>query len=66
MFQTESASEKEFSSWSELYVWVAEEEKSTSRVPIQGLLKNGAKFHEDKYFGSSEYKLAFTEELPKS
>lgn len=26
------------------------------------MLKNGAKFSEDKYFGSSEYKLAFTEE----
>ena len=62
MFQTESASEKEFSGWNELYVWVAEEEKFTSRVPIHGLLKNGAKFQEDKYFGSSEYKLSFTEE----
>ena len=48
MFQTESASEKEFSGWNELYVWVAEEEKFTSRVPIHGLLKNGAKFQEDK------------------
>jgi hypothetical protein len=62
MFQTEVASEKEFSDWNELYAWVADEEKYTSRVPIQGLLKNGAKFQEDKYFGSSEYKLAFTEE----
>lgn len=62
MFQTEVASEKEFSDWNELYAWVADEEKSTSRVSIQGLLKNGAKFQEDKYFGSSEYNLAFTEE----
>lgn len=61
MFETEAASEKEFSNWSELQTWVDEEEKSTSRISIQGLLKKGADFHEDKYFGSSDYKLRFTE-----
>jgi len=61
MFETEAASEKEFSNWSELQTWVNEEEKSTSRISILGLLKNSAKFYEDKYFGCPDYKLAFTE-----
>jgi len=62
MFQTEVGSEREFLDWSDLYAWVAEEEKSTSRISIPGMLKNGAKFQEDKYFGSSEFKIGFTEE----
>ena len=62
MFKTEDISQREFSNLDKLCAWVANEEKSTSRVPIQGLLKNGAKFRKDKYFGDSEYQLSFTEE----
>lgn len=62
MFQTEAASEKEFSNWDDLYTWVEEEKKSTSRISIHGFLTNGASFHEDKYLGSSKCKLTFTKD----
>lgn len=62
MFETKVASEKEFSDWNDLYAWVVEEEKSTSRISIHGMLDNGARFLDDKYFGLPDFKLAFTGE----
>ncbi len=62
MFQTKAASEIEFTNLNELHAWVAKEENSISRIPVSGMLDNGSTFFDDEGFGSSDFKLAFTEE----
>ena len=66
MFHTEMVTEQIFSDWEKLSAWVENEEKSTSRISITGMLENGADFQEDRIFGSPDFRLSFTEEGLKS
>jgi hypothetical protein len=62
MFYTQTTSENTFSHWDDLLTWVEEEAESISRVSINGILQNGAKFQDDRYLGNRSFKLGFTKE----
>ena len=51
MFSLEDAVEEKFESFDETLAFVSEEKRRIRRLPIFGLWKAGARFHEDGQFG---------------
>ena len=47
MFSLEDAVEEKFDSFDETLAFVSEEKRRIVRLPISGLWKNGARFHDD-------------------
>ena len=58
-FISEPIVEKEFYEFDDLNQWIIKEEDKLIRIPIQGMLENGALFFEDEYFGDSSAFLKF-------
>jgi hypothetical protein len=58
--------QEEFSNIEKLYQWVKDEEPVLSRVPIVGLIENGARFLDDEYFGEAGSLLKFNEKGMRS
>jgi hypothetical protein len=61
MFNLEKAVEKRFGSFDETLAFVSEEKKRLVRLPIAGLWKEGARFHEDDRIGKGSQFFKFNE-----
>ena len=58
-FLSEPIVEKEFLEFDDLTQWIIKEEDKLIRIPVQGMLENGARFFDDEYFGDSSTFLKF-------
>jgi hypothetical protein len=61
MFNLEKVVEKRFGSFDETLTFVSEEKKRLARLPIAGLWKEGARFHEDGRIGKGSQFFKFNE-----
>ena len=59
MFSLEDAVEEKFDSFDETLAFVSEEKRRIVRLPISGLWKNGARFHDDGSFGNESSSVKF-------
>jgi hypothetical protein len=57
----EPNSETHFATRSDLGDWVASKQADLIRVPVRGVLQNGATFLDDEYLGDGETMLRFNE-----
>jgi hypothetical protein len=61
MFNLERVTEKSFGSFDETLAFVSEEKKRLARIPIAGLWKAGARFHEDGRIGKGSQSYKFND-----
>jgi hypothetical protein len=61
MFQLSKVSQTAFYSFDELLEFLAIEKKQLSRLPLEGLWRNGARFAEDRHFGVGDTWFAFND-----
>lgn len=65
-FIFEPAVQRSFDSIDGIENWISDEESRLTRIPVQGLIENGARFEDDEYFGSSGTFLKFNSNSIKS
>lgn len=61
-FRTEAIREERLESMADVSDWISDTQRSLTRIPVGGVLQQGATFRDDEYFGDGDALFHFNQQ----